>query len=292
MNSLNFANQTPLDLLKGPQRVMSISLQDSHLQFLVQERVTGIPSPTGILSPTKGMHTDGVSTTRPPLTRRQTGLQADALVSFRSSISSSYETGPGIDHMTPKKLRKLSGVLQCVGAERRQKMVHAATPASITKPSAISFTKCETTASPHPAEGSEKSQEFQTTRLQYYAMLKELISSRMTKIDHEFNYTPDEASRLVEHMREMKMLQFAGGRILFLDGGGLRGLIQVDILSQVVQDRLVYCIAGYIGRNNIWRIARKRKKIAIGGYKFGRYGTITTPSLGVGTILADLILVV
>ena len=35
-------------------------------------------------------------------------------------------------------------------------------------------------------------------------------------------------------------------------------------------------IAGYIGGNNIWWIARKRKTIAIGGYKFGGYGTIAT----------------
>ena len=55
---------------------------------------------------------------------------------------------------------------------------------------------------------------------------------------------------------------------------------------------LTYRIAGYIGRNNIRRIARKRKKIAIGGYKFGGYGTIATPSPGVGAILADLILAV
>ena len=56
-----------------------------------------------------------------------------------------------------------------------------------------------------------------------------------------------------------------------------------------------YRIAGYIGGNNIWRIARKKKKIAIGGYKFGGYSTIATPSLGVyavGAILADLILAV
>ena len=56
-----------------------------------------------------------------------------------------------------------------------------------------------------------------------------------------------------------------------------------------------YHIAGYIGGNNVWRIARKRKKIAIGGYKFGGYGMIATPSLGVyvvGAILVDLTLVV
>ena len=54
----------------------------------------------------------------------------------------------------------------------------------------------------------------------------------------------------------------------------------------------IYRIAGYIGGNNVWRIARKRKNIAIGGYKFGGYGMIATPSQGVGAILADLILVV
>ena len=34
---------------------------------------------------------------------------------------------------------------------------------------------------------------------------------------------------------------------------------------------MVYHIAGYIGGNNVWQIARKRKKIAIGGYWFTRY---------------------
>ena len=34
---------------------------------------------------------------------------------------------------------------------------------------------------------------------------------------------------------------------------------------------ITYCIAGYIGGNNVWRIAGKRKKIAFGGYKFGGY---------------------
>ena len=48
---------------------------------------------------------------------------------------------------------------------------------------------------------------------------------------------------------------------------------------------LGYRIAGYIGGNNVWQIARKRKKIAIGGYKFGGYGTIATPSPGVYAIL-------
>ena len=42
-----------------------------------------------------------------------------------------------------------------------------------------------------------------------------------------------------------------------------------------------YRIDGYIGGNDIWQIALKRKKIAIGGYNFGSYSTIATPSPGV-----------
>ena len=59
--------------------------------------------------------------------------------------------------------------------------------------------------------------------------------------------------------------------------------------------QLIYRIAGYIAGNNVWQIARKGKKITIGGYKSGGYGMIATPSLGVyavGAILADLILAV
>ena len=50
-------------------------------------------------------------------------------------------------------------------------------------------------------------------------------------------------------------------------------------------------IARYICGNNVWRIARKRKKIAIGGYKFGTgsRGTIATPSPGVYTVGAILV---
>ena len=51
----------------------------------------------------------------------------------------------------------------------------------------------------------------------------------------------------------------------------------------------LYRIAGYIGGNNIWRIAQKRKTIAIGRYKFSM---IAVPSPGVGALLADLILAV
>ena len=59
---------------------------------------------------------------------------------------------------------------------------------------------------------------------------------------------------------------------------------------------LNYCIAGYIGRTTVWRIARKRKKLQLNVVVTGSRGMIATPSLGgyehTRAILVDLILAV
>lgn len=43
----------------------------------------------------------------------------------------------------------------------------------------------------------------------------------------------DVAAALGIQIRELKLLQTAGSRILFLDGGGMKGLVQIEILSQI-----------------------------------------------------------
>ena len=43
----------------------------------------------------------------------------------------------------------------------------------------------------------------------------------------------DAAASLGIQIKEMRLLQMAGSRILFLDGGGMKGLLQVDILEQL-----------------------------------------------------------
>ena len=48
-------------------------------------------------------------------------------------------------------------------------------------------------------------------------------------------------------------------------------------ICMALESKTAYRIAGYIGGNNIWRIAGKGKKIAIGRYKFGGFGTIGMP---------------
>ena len=226
LNSLNFANQTPLDLLKGPQRVVSMSLQDSHAQ---QARQDFPDSPMEIPVSRKAIHSNAVSKKKPLLTRQSTISQINALVSFPSSITSFCGKGTGIECMSSQKVDKLSGVLLGAGGERRQSMFHSEW-ASTTKPNAAS--KCKTTTLWCP---DVQCPELQKVRLQYYSMLQKLIDRRLSSTaDQLKDVCPDEAASLARHMREVRMLQFAGSRILFLDGGGLRGLMQVDILSQVI----------------------------------------------------------
>ena len=43
----------------------------------------------------------------------------------------------------------------------------------------------------------------------------------------------DKAAALGIQVREMKLLQMAGSRILCLDGGGVKGLVEIEILSQI-----------------------------------------------------------
>lgn len=43
----------------------------------------------------------------------------------------------------------------------------------------------------------------------------------------------DVAAALGIQIREMKLLQMAGSRVLFLDGGGMKGLVEIDILCDI-----------------------------------------------------------
>ena len=45
-----------------------------------------------------------------------------------------------------------------------------------------------------------------------------------------FPQSPDEAMSLAMQMKELRMYQKAGSRILALDGGSMRGLVQLEIL--------------------------------------------------------------
>ena len=72
-------------------------------------------------------------------------------------------------------------------------------------------------------------------RYKYYYLLRDIIIRRLSNItDLHLSHSPEDSAYLLEHMKEVYLLQMAGSSILFLDGGGMRGLMQLEILCQVM----------------------------------------------------------
>ena len=64
-----------------------------------------------------------------------------------------------------------------------------------------------------------------------YRELEKSIERRLASVS--FPQSPNEATSLAVQMKELRMYRKAGSRILVLDGGGMRGLLQIEILSQI-----------------------------------------------------------
>ena len=67
----------------------------------------------------------------------------------------------------------------------------------------------------------------------YNYEISSFIERKMLNINHHFDQHPEETLAVMYQMRELKLLRDAGSRILFLDGGGMKGLVQIEILSQL-----------------------------------------------------------
>ena len=261
-NALNSANQTPLDLLKGPQRVISQGLRDIHWPVYTERKgiITGpVRSPLGI-TPAEQPYCNGIPSVNCTEEKGTTTLKQRHLPKQRSmsltsspnvpelltphssshvaplaSITSTLEKGKGIEKLSDRRVSKLTGVLQEAGAERRQKLFRNAF--AMNRNSRITFDKLSESMNESEMKSPSGPQtgnchKLMNARMKYYTLLQNLIK-RCVNIADQSPHILNAASNLAVHMREVKLLQMAGSRILFLDGGGLRGLLQVEILSQV-----------------------------------------------------------
>ena len=298
VDTLNAAQQTPVDMLKSPYRAVSNCLQNSKkvtrsTQEHRTEQQRQVVSPTEIPPPPKlprresedtdftdpeqkefsvvisddhemSNHFEQRSTldelpptdtlTVPGPTKKRSlsltsppELQAILPVTYdhshsQPSMSGILEKRAAYERMSDDKIGKLVCLLRSAGAVSRtdafRKKSNSAKPVS--KMNRITFDESSEKVTEYESVASKSFDEVGshrvlccTTRLTYYNKLREAIEKRLNNISAPLSNTPDEAIALAMQMREMKMFQMAGSRILFLDGGGLRGLIQIEILSQV-----------------------------------------------------------
>ena len=85
----------------------------------------------------------------------------------------------------------------------------------------------------------KRSQELPEIRYKYYYLLREIVMKRLSNTaDQQMCLSAEYSAFLLNHMREVRLLQMAGCSILCLDGGGMRGLMQVEILCQVIYRKI------------------------------------------------------
>ena len=231
------------DFADPEQKEVSIVISDDHEMsnhFEQRSTLDELP-PTDTLTVPGPTKKRSLSLTSPP------ELQAIPPVTYdhshsQPSMSGTLEKRAAYERMSDDKIGKLVSLLRSAGAISRtdafRKKLNSAKPVS--KMSRITFDESSEKVMEYESVASKSVDEVGshrvlccTTRLTYYNKLREAIEKRLNNISVPLSNTPDEAIALAMQMREMKMFQMAGSRILFLDGGGLRGLIQIEILSQV-----------------------------------------------------------
>ena len=89
----------------------------------------------------------------------------------------------------------------------------------------------ESYTSPKEAKNGIKEEEL-TASCQLYKKLEEKTTQKLQ--DESYHPTPEQALELVTQLqREVDYRRRFGSRILCLDGGGVRGLVQIEILRQI-----------------------------------------------------------
>lgn len=131
--------------------------------------------------------------------------------------------------MTQKHSEKLSLLLREIGAKRASEMGLYRRPLKVLPFPDTVFQSRGGKQTKSTAASTWAAQ--LTTR---YSELENSIDQRLSNVSVPLS--PDEAMSFAMQMRELRIYRNAGSRILSLDGGGMRGLIQIEILSQIERD--------------------------------------------------------
>ena len=127
---------------------------------------------------------------------------------------------------TQKHSERLSSFLREVGAMRARELELHRTPMEV-----LPFPDTAFQGSGEKGRKTTAASSCVTQLTVQYSELENSIDQRLSNVSVPL--TPDEAMSLAMQMRELRIYRNAGGRILSLDGGGMRGLIQIEILCQI-----------------------------------------------------------
>ena len=222
INALDGNNKTPLDLVEGPYRFLT--RQESGF--------TVVDVDAEAISPVVGK--------RKPLLKQQPSFTDDELDGVKSDFEMPCMHAATTAFTTTfSKSGDVSGMAKLLsdhGGERGRKMRPKDVQLNVQQFEDMVVPELKErvcTLSKVHRQSHGRQDDWTTKIAKLHFEILNNIQRKLLCVDYPLSRHPDEAMAVGIQMKELKMLQDAGSRILFLDGGGMKGLIQIELLSQL-----------------------------------------------------------
>lgn len=233
INIMDSNKKTPLDLVVGPYRFLT--RQESG--FTVIDSVDGDGKPSSpAVSP--------VARRGRPLLKSQPSITDDEVVAEPKKSSYSAVTAFTSTFAKSSNIDEMAELLMEHGGERGKKIPQRGRWDTIRQigrkcivqqfQDMVAMEPKESMLTPSRLHKLNCPKDDWTSKIA--SMNYEILSNierKLQDVQYRLSQHPDEAMAVGIQMKELKMLRDAGSRILFLDGGGMKGLMQIEILSQL-----------------------------------------------------------
>ena len=231
INALDGNNKTPLDLVVGSYRFLT--RQESGFTLIDIE--------TKALSPVAETKVLSSVTKRPPLKSQISFTDNDVISEFVQSREYSAITAFTSSFSKTGDVSGMAKLLSDHGGQRgkdvakkvtqtRQTNVRQFQDMTVAEPKESTCTPSKV----HQCTGVQDDWTSKIATLNYQISCN--IDKKLRDISYSLGQRTDEAMAVGIQMKELKHLRDAGSRILFLDGGGMKGLVQIEILSQLEKE--------------------------------------------------------